>query len=115
MLDQNREFLQNHEDSFETSSKIDPVVVYIGDSLTDLECLLEADVGIIMSPNGTGSLMKILGRNNISVPHISCFVPRKGKSIWFATDFWDIVSCKLFDDSTPYISQDEQQDQERKE
>lgn len=99
-VDQNREYLRNRKDPFETPPEIEPLVVYIGDSLTDLECLLEADVGIVMSPNGTGPLMKALGRNNITAPHISCFLPQKGKSIWFAADFRDIVHCRLLNEST---------------
>jgi hypothetical protein len=114
ILNQNCEFLGSREDPFENSFIIDPLVVYAGDSLTDLECLLEADVGIVMSPNGTGSLMKALGRNNISVPHISCFLPRQGNSIWFAMDFWDVISSKLFDESLSSTDEEQWQDHTRK-
>lgn len=73
-------------------------MLYVGDSVTDIECLLEADIGIVMSFKGTGNLMETLGRFNISVLHISFWKPQPGKSIWFARDFKDILDCALFAD-----------------
>jgi hypothetical protein len=67
--------------------------------MTDIECLLEVDIGIVMSFKGTGNLMETLGRYNISVLHISFWKPQPGKSIWFAMDFNDIINSALFTDA----------------
>ncbi len=72
--------------------------------MTDIECLLEADIGIVMSFKGTGNLMETLGRYNISVIHISFWEPQPGKSIWFARDFQDIINCRLFTESATQSS-----------
>lgn len=64
--------------------------------MTDIECLLEADIGIVMTSTGAGNLMETLGRYNISVQHVSFWEPQKGNSLWFARDFQDIINCKLF-------------------
>ena len=46
-----------------------PVVVYIGDSSTDLSGLLEADIGIMLGNSGT--IMKIAKRWNIEISKLS--------------------------------------------
>jgi hypothetical protein len=99
--DQNRTFLQsigNCSERISPENPLVPLVLYVGDSITDIECLLEADIGIVMSFKGNGNLMETLGRYNINIPHISLWEPQPEKSIWFARDFQDINDCKLFTD-----------------
>jgi hypothetical protein len=101
--DQNRTFLQSIENCSERISPeipLAPLILYIGDSMTDIECLLEADIGIVMSFKGNGNLMETFGRYNINIPHISFWEPQPEKSIWFARDFQDIIDSKLFTDFT---------------
>lgn len=95
----NHTFLQVIGNPFGKPRDEVPLVVYVGDSMTDIECLLEADIGIVMSFKGTGNLMETLGRYNISALHISFWKPQPGKSIWFARDFKDIIDSALFTDA----------------
>ncbi|KAI0111403.1 HAD-like domain-containing protein [Daldinia grandis] len=44
--------------------------VYFGDSTTDLECLLAADVGFVVSDKEDSSLLKTLRRIGKEVPHV---------------------------------------------
>jgi len=98
--DRNRTFLQVIRNPFgKPRDEVPPLVMYVGDSMTDIECLLEADIGIVMSFKGTGNLMETFGRYNISVLHISFWKPQPGKSIWFAKDFKDITDSALFTDA----------------
>jgi hypothetical protein len=95
--DRNRTFLQVIRNPFgKLRDEVLPLVTYVGDSMTDIECLLEADIGIVMSFKGTGTLMETLRRYNITVLHISFWKPQPGKSIWFARDFKDITDSALF-------------------
>lgn len=99
--DQNRTFLQsvgNCSERISPEKALVPLVLYVGDSMTDIECLLEADIGIVMSFKGNGNLMETFERYNINIQHISLWEPQPGKSIWFARDFQDIIDCKLFTD-----------------
>ena len=84
--------------------------VYIGDSLTDLECLLAADVGIIMRDEETmGSeqraLMESLTRFAIATYRIRSFgqiQTAQGKILWWARDFDEVVDsgCLVVEDKT---------------
>ena len=73
--------------------------VYIGDSLTDLECLLAADVGIIMRDEETmGSeqraLMESLNKFAIVAYWVRDFGQRQtgqGKVLWWAQDFNEVL------------------------
>ena len=95
--DRNRSFLQVIRNPFgKPRDEVPPLVIYVGDSMTDIECLLEADIGIVMSFKGTGNLMETLARYNISVLHISFWKSQPGKSVWFARDFQDILDSALF-------------------
>lgn len=50
------------------------LTVYVGDSTTDLLCLLAADVGIcIVGPEGTSSVMKVLQRIGVEVAPIAAW------------------------------------------
>lgn len=100
--DRNPTFLQsigNRLGRMSPEKPLVPLVLYAGDSVTDIECLLDADIGIVMSFKGNGNLIETLGRHNINVLHISFWEPQSGKSIWFARDFQDILDCKLFNSS----------------
>ena len=77
-------------------------VVYIGDSPTDLECLLEADIGIVMRDEKMGSgqreLAKTLERLGIDVVSLRKLDASDGrrrdggqKTIFWARDFEDVV------------------------
>ncbi|KAL5888593.1 hypothetical protein ACKVWC_003851 [Pyricularia oryzae] len=53
-------------DENEISSKI---TIYFGDSTTDLECLLAADIGIVMANDENSSLLRALARLGFETPH----------------------------------------------
>ncbi|KAI9668258.1 MAG: hypothetical protein M1821_001078 [Bathelium mastoideum] len=59
----------------------EPYAIYVGDSITDLECLLAADVGVCIrdEPMGTGqnSLADSLARINVGTRHVSEFTDVK--------------------------------------
>lgn len=63
-------------------------VVYIGDSTTDLECLV-AYGGIVMAPDGRSSLLATLRRLGYEVPHVS---ESNDQSIRWARDFHEIMT-----------------------
>jgi phosphoglycolate phosphatase-like HAD superfamily hydrolase len=69
-------------------------IVYVGDSWTDIECLLAADVGICIRDEPMGSsqrkLAEALGRLGMSCPHIKDSSEfGKGQVVW-ARDFVEI-------------------------
>lgn len=74
------------------SSLDEPMVVYVGDSTTDLECLLAADVGICMRDEPMGSsqkeLAQTLDRLSIAVrgprDHMG---PADGHALYWVQDF----------------------------
>jgi hypothetical protein len=70
-----------------------PVLMYIGDSMTDLECLLEADIGVVMcSSIPDSSLCNTFTKYNKTPVHIG--KPGKNlKGIFWARDFKEIVSA----------------------
>ncbi|KAJ8603870.1 hypothetical protein MRB53_042045 [Persea americana] len=81
---------------------LDQVHVYIGDSATDLDCLLAADVGICVRNDPMSSeqerLDKTLNRVNVLVKHVLDIrhtvddgVPAESK-LWWARDFGEISS-----------------------
>lgn len=67
-------------------------VFYFGDSGTDLECLKEANVGIILADDadGTGSLMDTMKRIEMDVYHIEDFRDRDENTSYWAPDFEQI-------------------------
>lgn len=76
-----------------------PWIIYIGDSITDLECLLEADVGIVIRDEGAlGSeqreLKEVLGRAGIGTYWIGEFgevQTGEERVLWWARDFEEVV------------------------
>lgn len=82
----------------ERPSSGDHSVVYVGDSATDFECLLAADVGICIrdEPMGSGQkeLANSLKRVGIPVLHVNENPPQDGrKVVWWAKDFGEIATC----------------------
>jgi 2-hydroxy-3-keto-5-methylthiopentenyl-1-phosphate phosphatase len=71
-------------------------VVYIGDSKTDIECLVqEGVVGIVMTVDGRGSLMETLERVGVKVRHIGEYRKTEAWRVFYASDFHEI-SAALF-------------------
>lgn len=74
-------------------------VVYVGDSGTDIECLVkEGVVGIVMSEDGESSLQETLRRVGVKVLPVSEFRElEKGRSlVYWARDFDEILQSPLF-------------------
>ena len=76
-----------------------PKVVYIGDSGTDIECLMEdGGVGILISEDGKNCMkecMKRLGMEAIHIRGHKLYRERGSKSIYWARNFQEIVSSPL--------------------
>ncbi|KAK3395645.1 HAD-like domain-containing protein [Sordaria brevicollis] len=70
--------------------------VYFGDSVTDLECLLRADTGIVVVNEGeeeTSKLLDTLRRVGFEVPHVS--EAREGMKLAWARDFEEVLGSKI--------------------
>jgi 2-hydroxy-3-keto-5-methylthiopentenyl-1-phosphate phosphatase len=69
-------------------------IVYIGDSGTDIECLMEAGVeGVIMSEDEKSSLIETMKRVGIAVLHIKEYQENEGrKTVYWARDFIEILA-----------------------
>jgi len=69
-------------------------IVYVGDSWTDIECLLTADLGICIRDDPMGSSQKKLAgelqRLSIRCPHLTEWVENQRTSIVWAKDFKEI-------------------------
>ncbi|KAF2759258.1 hypothetical protein EJ05DRAFT_475482, partial [Pseudovirgaria hyperparasitica] len=81
---------------FGVSSKDKAPVVYVGDSTTDLECLLAADVGICIRDEEIGSgqraLMETFVRLGVGVvPHTEWRKAKKGEVLLWAGDMADVT------------------------
>jgi 2-hydroxy-3-keto-5-methylthiopentenyl-1-phosphate phosphatase len=79
----------------------DGVILYVGDSSTDLEALTTADIGIIIRndsiKSGHKELADICERLQIPVRSIDKFVQnQKNNCLWWARDFEHILQCRLF-------------------
>jgi thiamine phosphate phosphatase / amino-HMP aminohydrolase len=69
--------------------------MYVGDSTTDLACLLEADVGVVMADREGSKLLQALKRIGFEVPRVGDRMGVQGL-IW-ARDFEEILSCGVLD------------------
>ncbi|KAL3424721.1 hypothetical protein PVAG01_04002 [Phlyctema vagabunda] len=73
-------------------------LVYVGDSATDLECLMDADVGIVIVNEGDeegSGLLKTLRRIGLTAVHVSEFRGRDDankKVLFWARDFEEIIA-----------------------
>lgn len=68
-------------------------LVYVGDSVTDLECLLASKGIVITDDDAEGSLMKTLGRLGLDVRHVS-LCTTDFRLAW-ARDFREIVDSGI--------------------
>ncbi|KAK3311141.1 uncharacterized protein B0T15DRAFT_571569 [Chaetomium strumarium] len=64
-------------------------VVYFGDSTTDLPCLIEANLGVIMADDVESKLLKTLRRVGFEAPHVGEAGP--GSSLVWARDFHEVL------------------------
>jgi phosphoserine phosphatase len=71
--------------------------VYIGDSLTDLDCLLSAHLSIVISDSDEGNVVQTLRRLNHVVPHVTDARLWFSKIVW-ARDFAEIGESGILDD-----------------
>ena len=70
-------------------------VVYFGDSTTDLACLVEADLGIVIADDGESKVLKTLRRVGLEVPHVGdC---DSGSKLVWARDFGEVIQSKVMD------------------
>ncbi|KAK4142610.1 uncharacterized protein C8A04DRAFT_13100 [Dichotomopilus funicola] len=69
------------------------VVVYFGDSTTDLACLVEADLGVVMADDGGSKLLKTLERVGYEVPHVMDAGGESGL-VW-ARDFEEVLESSV--------------------
>jgi len=69
--------------------------VYVGDSTTDLACLVEAHVGIVIADHDGGSLLGALRRFGREVPHVTRAAERH--MMWWASDFDEILESGVLD------------------
>lgn len=80
--------------------------IYIGDSLTDIECLLAAEVGIVIRDEETmrseqEQLKKALRSSDISTYHIGDFggiqIGEGETALWWASDFDEVIKSGCLD------------------
>jgi 2-hydroxy-3-keto-5-methylthiopentenyl-1-phosphate phosphatase len=64
-------------------------VVYFGDSTTDLPCLIEANLGVIMADDVESKLLKTLRRIGFEAPHVGEAGPEN--SLIWARDFDEVL------------------------
>lgn len=86
------------------------ISVYVGDSSTDLDCMLFADVGICVRDEPIGSEQKALAEalERLAIPcewigdYHSAIEPEEdspvktGRTLWWARDFKDVADSSLF-------------------
>ncbi|KAK4181195.1 HAD-like domain-containing protein [Triangularia setosa] len=76
------------------------VVVYFGDSTTDLACLVEADLGVVVADEEGGKLLVTLRRIGYAVPHVGEYKEekdgRKPGMLW-ARDFEEVMGSGVVD------------------
>lgn len=80
----------------------DGVILYVGDSPTDLEALTTADIGIIIRDDpitsGQKELADICERLQVGINEFVQFVQnQKSICLWWARDFEHILQSRLFD------------------
>ena len=73
-------------------------VIYIGDSGTDIECLVEDNImGIIISEDGESHLVQILKRLGVELLHISQCQASQSGFVYWARDFREIVESPVLE------------------
>ncbi|KAL2159322.1 hypothetical protein VTH06DRAFT_2757 [Thermothelomyces fergusii] len=73
----------------------DERVVYFGDSTTDLACLTEADLGVVMADDAASKLLDTLRRLGRDVPHVAD-AKTDSKLVW-ARDFDEVLQSGVMD------------------
>ncbi|TVY17771.1 hypothetical protein LARI1_G003294 [Lachnellula arida] len=82
-----------------------PHAIYVGDSGTDLECLMEAGIiGVVISEDGESALMETFHRIGVEVIPIREFRESEEKSVYWARDFTEIMQSPLFSESPEQIN-----------
>ncbi|KAJ4987185.1 hypothetical protein SVAN01_07337 [Stagonosporopsis vannaccii] len=85
---------KQHSNSRDRGTNSDVPIVYIGDSWTDIECLLDADLGICIRDEPLGSSQKKLAERleslSIRCPHLSAWSDADGQQVVWASDFAEI-------------------------
>ncbi|KAK3694748.1 haloacid dehalogenase-like hydrolase-domain-containing protein [Podospora appendiculata] len=92
-LDALRELLS--QDQADGQKQKRQTCVYIGDSTTDLACLMEASIGIVMADNEDSKLLQTLARLGYDVPHVSAW--KAPAQLAWARDFDEILQSKIID------------------
>lgn len=69
---------------------------YFGDSITDLECLLRADRGVVISDKEDSTLLKTLGRIGKTVSHSTNAGSQDNSSLSWASDYNEIEKHVAF-------------------
>ncbi|KAK3330811.1 haloacid dehalogenase-like hydrolase-domain-containing protein [Apodospora peruviana] len=73
--------------------------VYLGDSTTDLACLVEASLGIVMADGdgvSSSKLLQTLKRLGFEVPHVSEFQEKQGL-VW-ARNFYEVMQSRIWEE-----------------
>ncbi|KAL2258205.1 hypothetical protein VTK26DRAFT_8580 [Humicola hyalothermophila] len=70
-------------------------VVYFGDSTTDLACLVEADLGVVIADDGESKVLRTMRRVGLAVPHVGD--ADAGSRLVWAKDFEEVAQSKVMD------------------
>lgn len=71
-------------------------VVYIGDSGTDLKCLLaDGVIGLVISEDGRSNLLKTMRRIKMNVLHVAEYDEKVSKAVYWARDYLEIIQSPL--------------------
>ncbi|KAL2119004.1 hypothetical protein VTJ04DRAFT_5963 [Mycothermus thermophilus] len=86
-----KELLRRRENSEDVQK-----VVYVGDSTTDLACLVEADLGIAIADSQESKLLKTMERIQLRVPHVG--EADAGSRLVWARDFEEVLRSGIMDE-----------------
>ncbi|KAK4170413.1 HAD-like domain-containing protein [Cladorrhinum sp. PSN259] len=70
-------------------------VVYFGDSPTDMGCLLEADLGVVVADEDGSKLLETLRRIGLEVPHVKDFTG--GERLVWSRDFEEVLRSAVIE------------------
>ena len=92
----NRLRKQHSGSIIDSSTESEVPIVYIGDSWTDIECLLHADLGVCIRDEPLGSSQKKLAKRleslGVCCPHLSAWDEADERQVVWARDFAEIES-----------------------
>lgn len=70
--------------------------IYVGDSGTDIECLLaDGVIGIIISDDERSKILQMMVRIKINVLHIGQYVEEAHRTVYWARDYSEIIQSPL--------------------